>query len=169
MDKQLFRIMDAKERLLKLSNYKDENVYKWLELAGGKKGDLEKVELCKKLILEEIDELFIALEDNDLEEVKDAFVDIRWVTLNLTYFLGISLDELNDYARKIEISNYSKFCKNEQEALDTIYNYENGTHWDKMGEEIDCYFEKQGDFYIVKRRDNGKIMKSINYKSVRSL
>lgn len=140
-----------------------EKIYEWLELSGAKFGDSSKQDLALSLIKEEFEELFAAHKANDNKEIKDAYIDIIWVLSNLTYFRGISVDELHQYRNKVETSNFSKFCKTEQEALDTIYNYENGTHWDKLGTKIDCTYVKVNDYYIVKRLEDGKILKSINY------
>ena len=143
--------------------------YEWLELSGAKFGDTNKENLAISLIEEEFKELFEAYKNRNFEEIKDAYIDIQWVLLNLTYFMGISIQDLENFSRKVEISNYSKFCKSKEEAIETVYAYENGVHWDKEGIKIDCYFKQVGDYFVIKRSDNNKILKSINYTPVKNV
>lgn len=53
-------------------------------------------ELYEKLIEEEQQELYEALENNDLHEVIDAIIDIAWVNIWYSYFENISAREMED-------------------------------------------------------------------------
>lgn len=110
-------------------------------------------------------ELKEAYQNNNIEEQKDAIVDLLWVVLNWGYYNNLDLD---DTVKKVSISNWSKFCSSEEEAIATVNAYKSGTHWAKPNETVDCFYTKSNEHWIVKRAD-GKILKSINYKPVTSL
>ncbi len=144
-----------------------EDIYNWLNTAG-MKPDPNKVPLAISLVDEEVTELKQGLENNDRTEVVDAIVDIFWVALNTAYFYGISVAEIEEYKAKVSQSNWSKFCKSEAEAIETVNAYRLGTHPDKLGVKIETRYVKSGLFWIVINLQ-GKILKSINYKPVSSL
>jgi len=146
-----------------------EIVYKWLQLTGNQFGNKEKLNLSIDLIDEEVKELKDANKEYNKFEIKDAIVDIFWVTLNNAYFNGISATELHDMFKSVFISNYSKFCKTLQEAENTIEAYKLGIHWDKMGEKIECIYELVKGLYVVKNAKTKKVMKSINYTPTNKL
>lgn len=146
-------------------NIKD--VYDWLETAGQEPQE-PKVDLAIKLISEELEELVYAWTTGNNTEFLDAIVDLYWVTTNAAYFAGYTLEQLKEYAEKVSVSNWSKLCTNEVMALETVKAYTEGTHWDKPGVKIECYYEQVGLWWIVKRTD-GKILKSLNYSSVDKL
>lgn len=139
------------------------DIYEWLETAG-QVPDKRKVSLALDLVREELQELEDALFFDNREEVLDALEDLKWVLGNCAFFYGLSLEEINDYANKVSISNWSKFCTSQDMAEVTVDLYKKGEHPDKLGEKIDCYYERVGQFWIVKRTD-GKILKSIYWIS----
>tara|TARA_B100001121_G_scaffold217504_1_gene190899 strand:- start:994 stop:1371 length:378 start_codon:yes stop_codon:yes gene_type:complete len=61
------------------------------------------------LIQEELDELTIAIKENDILEVADALTDILYVTYGAGHAFGINLDKCFDEVQK---SNMSKLGKN---------------------------------------------------------
>ena len=144
-----------------------EDVYQWLETAG-QVPDKRKVSLALDLVREELEELKSGLFFDNKEEVLDALEDLKWVLGNVAFFYGLSLEEIDDYERKVSISNWSKFCTTQDMAEVTVNLYKKGEHPDKLGEKIDCYYERVGQFWIVKRAD-GKILKSTKYLSVDQL
>lgn len=139
---------------------KTETIYKWLRTAGMKFGDKSKLLLALNLIKEEVEELATAIMEDDLEEIKDAVIDIHYVTRNASYFAGIFPKELEQMWDKVTTSNFSKFCTTEEEAIKTVEAYK------EKG--ITTSYSKSGDYYII-LRDDGKILKSINYKAVKDL
>ena len=58
--------------------------------------------------------------------------------------------------QEVQASNMSKSCKTEEEANDTV-----AARWKEQGEE--CHHEKIGNYYVVYRTRDRKVMKSINY------
>ena len=70
------------------------------------------------LIEEELDELKLAISDNNIKEVADALTDILYVTYGAGHAFGINLDNCFD---EVQESNMSKLDKNGK----PIYN-ENG-------------------------------------------
>jgi len=61
------------------------------------------------LIKEELDELKVAMDNNDLLEVADALTDILYVTYGAGQAFGINLDKCFD---EVQNSNMSKLSEN---------------------------------------------------------
>jgi phosphoribosyl-ATP pyrophosphohydrolase len=113
------------------------------------------------LVQEEVAELLTAVQNNDMVEICDGVADSLWVITQLAMLHGINVNEV---IRECLNSNMSKFCSTEQEAIDTIEAYHNGTHPNKEGVSISVYYEQRGDKWIVLRVKDDKVMKSINFK-----
>ena len=108
-------------------------------------------------ILEELQEYKEACERGDIVEVLDALCDIAYVSLgNGTMLHGLKSKIWPAY-QEVQASNMSKACKTEEEALETVR-----VRTKEQGE--DCYFDKvaEGRYIVYRKRDN-KVMKSINY------
>lgn len=100
--------------------------------------------------------------EGSLTELRDACADMRVVLGNLIHFSGINEKYEEDF-KEVMDSNFSKFCTSDVEADESVDAYAKGVHPNKMGEVINCYHQIVGDYWIVKRLDDGKIMKSINF------
>ena len=68
-----------------------------------------------ELIIEELDELKVAMKNNDLLEVADALTDILYVTYGAGHAFGIDLDKCFE---EVQNSNMSKL----DESSKPIYN-----------------------------------------------
>ena len=148
---------------LKIQNSRNifQTVNQWLAMAGiEKKGDIDQFRLCRDLILEELDELEEAYKAKDEDQQRDAVVDLMWVVLNWDYMNNLNSEE---YAERVAKSNWSKFCKTEEEAEKTVDAYIRGVHPSKPGARIECYIQQSGEYWIVKRLSDNKILKSINF------
>jgi len=108
-------------------------------------------------ILEELEEYREACERGDIVEVLDALCDIAYVSIgNGTMLHGLK-DKIWPAYLEVQASNMSKACSTEEEAIQTV-----SQRSKEQGEE--CYFEKVADGrYIVYRKRDNKVMKSINY------
>ena len=107
-------------------------------------------------ILEELEEYKEACQKGDIVGVLDALCDITYVSLgNGTMLHGLK-GQIKDAYAEVQASNMSKACKNEEEANLTVRvrEQEQGTQ---------CHYEKQGDYWVVYRSHDRKVMKSINY------
>ena len=62
-----------------------------------------------ELIIEELDELKVAMKNNDLLEVADALADILYVTYGAGHAFGIDLDKCFE---EVQNSNMSKLDEN---------------------------------------------------------
>jgi NTP pyrophosphatase (non-canonical NTP hydrolase) len=154
-----------------MGNLKEINIIpairKWLMLSGTDKPDspqllsAEDKKFHASLIEEEVNELLHALRENDVTEICDGIFDSLWVINQLAMVQGMNI---YDILRAGIESNMSKFCKTEQEAIDTVTAYHNGTHSDKMGISINVIYEQVGELFVIKRYNDGKTMKSINFK-----
>ena len=100
--------------------------------------------------------------EGDLNELRDACADMRVVMGNLIHFAGIQ-DKFNEDFNEVMDSNFSKFCSTEEQAQESVEAYANGTHPNKMGDVIECYHEKVGDYWIIKRKKDNKVLKSVGF------
>ncbi len=115
----------------------------------------DRCRLRINLIEEELNELKEAIEDNDLIEVADAFCDLQYVLSGaiLEFGLGVKFKSLFE---EVQRSNMSKTCKSRAEAEATQQHY-----LDKDGTVSEIVH--RGDEFIVYRKEDKKVLKSINY------
>ena len=106
--------------------------------------------------IEEINEYREACENGDIVEILDALCDIAYVTLGNGVMLHGLKDKIWPAYQEVQASNMSKSCKTEEEAEETVT-----LRAKEQGEE--CHFEKVGNYYVVYRTRDRKVMKSINY------
>jgi predicted HAD superfamily Cof-like phosphohydrolase len=107
-------------------------------------------------ILEELEEYKAACEAGDIVEVLDALCDIAYVSLgNGTMLHGLK-DKIWPAYQEVQGSNMSKACSSKEEAQETV---------EVRSKEQDepCHYEKVGEYYIVYRTRDKKVMKNINY------
>jgi len=90
------------------------------ERAGNKRGDKSRVESQMELIEEEYDELFDAVRNGEMSEIRKELCDCLVVLYGLAHTLGIDADGdmmvVND-------SNMSKFCDTFEEIESTCSMY----------------------------------------------
>ena len=107
-------------------------------------------------ILEELEEYREACENGDIVEVLDALCDIAYVSIGNGVMLHGLKDKIWPAYLEVQASNMSKACKTEEEAIETC-----ASESKRVGE--DTHYEKVGDYYIVYRSRDRKVLKSINY------
>ena len=117
----------------------------------------DRVKLRVDLIKEELSELEDAVRDNNLKEIIDALSDILYVTHGMGIELGIDLDKSFDIVHN---SNMTKFCKSEQEAIDTVKWYEAN---DKRYDSPDYRKSPDNKHWVVYNKSTDKALKSIKY------
>jgi predicted HAD superfamily Cof-like phosphohydrolase len=107
-------------------------------------------------ILEELEEYKAACEAGDIVEVLDALCDIAYVSIGNGAMLHGLKDKLWSAYQEVQASNMSKACVDEEEAQATV---------ERRSKEQNepCHYEKVGDYYIVYRTRDRKVMKNINY------
>ena len=113
-------------------------------------------EFVYNFILEELEEYKEACEKGDIVEVLDALCDITYVaTGNGTMLHGLKGKIWPAY-QEVQASNLSKACRTEDEAKATVVQRSS-----EQGEE--CHYEKVGDYFVVYRSRDRKVMKNVNY------
>jgi hypothetical protein len=113
-------------------------------------------EFVYNFILEELEEYKEACEAGDVIEVLDALCDITYVaTGNGTMLHGLK-NKIWPAYQEVQASNLSKACKTEEDAKATVIQRSS-----EQGEE--CHYEKVGDYYVVYRTRDRKVMKNVNY------
>ena len=107
-------------------------------------------------IKEELEEYKEACEDGNIVEILDALCDITYVSLGNGAMLHGLKDKILPAYKEVQASNMSKACETEEEAQLTAESEEK-----RIGEET--HYEKVGNYYIVYRTRDRKVLKSLNY------
>jgi len=107
-------------------------------------------------ILEELEEYKHACETNNIVEVLDALCDITYVSLGNGGCLHGLKDKVWPAYQEVQASNLSKACTSEEEAQETV-------RVRSTEQKTPCHYEKIGQYYIVYRTSDKKVMKNINY------
>jgi hypothetical protein len=106
-------------------------------------------------INEENNELREAYQSKDIVGVLDAILDLTYVSLgNAAMLFGLK-DKIGPGYAEVQASNMSKVCKTQEEAEETIKL--------RSKQHGKCHWEQQGEYFIVYRSKDRKVMKSINY------
>jgi len=115
----------------------------------------ERCALRVALLAEEVEELRVAIEDNNLVEIADALSDIQYVLAGAILEFGLG-DKFKTLFDEVHRSNMSKACKSVEEAEQTIAHYKNSA-------DCDAFYEQEGDLFLVYRTSDHKTLKSVNY------
>jgi predicted HAD superfamily Cof-like phosphohydrolase len=107
-------------------------------------------------ILEELQEYKEACEEGDIVGILDALCDITYVSLGNGAMLHGLKDKIIPAYAEVQASNMSKACRNEEEAKATVIKR-------SVEQNEKCHYEKVGDYYIVYRSRDKKVMKNVNY------
>ena len=107
-------------------------------------------------VLEELEEYKEACEEGNIVEILDALCDITYVSLGNGAMLHGLKDKIWPAYQEVQASNMSKACKTKEEAIETVIRESK-----RINEPT--HFEKVGDYYIVYRNRDKKVLKSINY------
>ena len=107
------------------------------------------------LLAEELKELEVAIINNDIGEVAEAFCDLQYVLSGAILEFGLA-EKFNALFEEVQRSNMSKACLTEAEAIKTVdyYREKDGTH---------CYYKEEAGKWLVYRSSDNKTIKSINY------
>lgn len=119
--------------------------------------DEKRCALRVNLIEEELQELKDAIATNDLVEVADALCDIQYVLSGAILEFGLG-DKFKTLFDEVQRSNMSKTCQSlaVAEATQDHYKQKDGT---------DSEIVKKGEVYIVYRKQDGKVLKSVEYSA----
>jgi predicted HAD superfamily Cof-like phosphohydrolase len=118
--------------------------------------DRKEWEFVYNFILEELEEYKHACETGNIVEVLDALCDITYVSLGNGAMLHGLKDKILPAYAEVQASNMSKACKTEEEAIATV-----AKRSEEQGEP--CHYEQVGEYFIVYRTRDRKVMKNINY------
>ena len=118
--------------------------------------DYKEWKFVYDFILEELEEYREACEAGDIVEVLDALCDITYVATGNGAMLHGLKDKIWPAYQEVQASNMSKACRTEDEALQTVAKR-------ALEQNEACHHEKVGDYYIVYRTRDRKVMKNVNY------
>ncbi|MFY7826000.1 MAG: hypothetical protein ACOVQ4_02685 [Flectobacillus sp.] len=115
----------------------------------------ERCKLRVSLIAEELKELEEGIKNQDIVEIADALCDIQYVLSGAVLEFGLG-DKFVELFNEVQRSNMSKACQSLEEAEATVKFY-----LEKDGTE--AFIEQDGQQYLVYRKSDNKVLKSINY------
>lgn len=115
----------------------------------------DRCDLRVELLQEELNELKQAILDKDLVEIADALCDIQYVLSGAVLEFGMN-DKFNELFNEVQRSNMSKACDTMKDAIATLSFYK-----EKDGTE--GYYKEVNGKWIVYRRSDDKVLKSVNY------
>lgn len=115
----------------------------------------DRCKLRVALLAEELKELEVAILEKDIVGVADALCDLQYVLSGAVLEFGLA-GKFNDLFNEVQRSNMSKACKSEREAQETVAHY-------KQKDNVDCYYTREGDKWLVYRKSDNKTIKSIYY------
>lgn len=115
----------------------------------------ERCKLRINLLMEELEELQEAIEDNDLVEVADAFCDIQYVLSGAILEFGLG-EKFAELFAEVQRSNMSKVCETREVAEATLEYYKNE-------KDTEGYIVERDAEFLVYRKSDNKVLKSINY------
>jgi predicted HAD superfamily Cof-like phosphohydrolase len=116
--------------------------------------DGKRCQLRVSLIAEELKELEEGIKNQDIVEVADALCDLQYVLSGAILEFGLA-EKFKALFDEVQRSNMSKACKSILEAEQTVRHYQD--------QGIDCFFEQEGELYLVYRKEDRKTLKSIFY------
>lgn len=110
------------------------------------------------LIIEEVQELQVAIKQKDFTEVIDAIGDILYVVYGAATAFGFSADKAFQI---IQDSNMSKLCKTEEDAIMTVklYKEELPQRYDSPNYRL----SEDGIHWVVFNQSTMKILKNYKY------
>lgn len=117
----------------------------------------KRCKLRTNLMQEELDEIKEAIEKNDIKEIADGLCDLMYVLAGSVLEFGL-YEKFHELFSEVHRSNMSKACNNEQEAIDTVKFYLNRDN-------TIAEYKQKGEKWIVYRKSDNKLLKSINYSS----
>jgi predicted HAD superfamily Cof-like phosphohydrolase len=116
----------------------------------------ERCELRVSLLKEEVQELQVAIQENDLVEVADALADIQYVLSGAVLEFGMG-GIFKHLFNEVHRSNMSKACATLEEAEAT------GIHY-RQNKATESYIKQMSDSqWLVYREGDHKALKSVQY------
>ena len=135
-----------------------------LPINGESLNDKKRLLFCLDLIQEELNELKEEVKNSNFNKMKNEYADLLFVVNGFGLETGFDDDEV---VKPIYKANMSKLCNTEHDAKITVDAYLKGIHPAAIGKNIETYYEPVGTYFIIKRKDNHKVMKSIYFKKAK--
>jgi len=121
-----------------------------------------EIKSCLKLIKEETEELYDAVNNRDYVEAIDAIADLLYVTYGMGARLGMDMDAAFSL---VHDNNMTKFCVSEENAQASVKYYEE--NMDKLGYKFPKYKKAPDDVHwVVYDEKPYKVLKSISWEKV---
>lgn len=114
----------------------------------------KRAALRVSLLTEELKELEQAIAAGDMVEIADAFCDLQYVLSGAILEFGLG-GHFKALFEEVQRSNMSKACEDLSAAEATVLHYQ--------AQGVECFYEKDGEKYLVYRKVDRKTLKSIYY------
>lgn len=114
----------------------------------------KRAALRVSLLTEELKELEQAIAAGDMVEIADAFCDLQYVLSGAILEFGLG-GHFKALFEEVQRSNMSKACEDLSAAEATVLHYQ--------AQGVECFYEKDGEKYLVYRKEDRKTLKSIYY------
>ena len=115
----------------------------------------ERCDLRINLMQEELDEIKVAIENNDFVEISDGLCDLMYVLCGSILEFGLK-DKFNELFNEVHESNMSKACSSEKEASETVTHY-------KLKDGTEAHYKEIDGKWLVFRDSDNKVLKSVDY------
>ncbi|HQW16218.1 MAG TPA: nucleoside triphosphate pyrophosphohydrolase family protein [Niabella sp.] len=115
----------------------------------------ERCKLRVELISEELKELQEGIDNGSITDIADALCDLQYVLSGAILEFGLA-EKFKELFNEVHRSNMSKACKSIEEAEQTIQFY-------KEYHNCESYFQQEGELFLVYRKGDHKVLKSVNY------
>lgn len=79
-------------------------------------------------------------------------------TIILAFDMGFKGEQIQKAFQLVHSNNMSKFCKSVKEAIASVQEY--------SIQGVEAFWQRRGDIYVILRKEDGKVLKGINYKKV---
>lgn len=139
-------------------------VYSWLSYADPDKTYKPSFETMKKWLDSEAKEFKLGQDANNKSEMLNGVIDQIWIVCNMAYYGDLTIEDLESEANKVYNSNMTKYAKTESEAVLSVSLYDQGTHPNKIGKQYKTYYNQVKDLYIIRNKEDNKILKSYKFK-----
>lgn len=88
----------------------------------------------------------------------DDYDEAIFYTIVLAHDIGLSRVQIQKAFELVHTNNMSKFCKSIKEAIASVQEY--------SLQGVEAFWQRRGDLYVILRKEDGKVLKGINYKKV---
>lgn len=88
----------------------------------------------------------------------DDYDEAIFYTIVLAFDMGFKGEQIQKAFELVHTNNMSKFCSSVKDAITSVQEY--------SIQGVEAFWQRRGDLYVILRKEDGKVLKGINYKKV---